>query len=109
MNYKTLLLKLIKEIKYDTMKGLGFSLNNTNEKINIDYPNIEMYKKNINFLYKIKNEININHKVWTKEMFNGYINTIDDGIINNSINDEITNKYIMLINEYKNMACIENI
>lgn len=109
MNYKKIYLKLLNELRDDIMKGMGFRLKNIIAEVVIN-SNVNMYKKNINFLYKLKCEIKENTKIWNKEIFNNYINTLEDGISNiTNGEDYYTDKYIIIINQYKNIACIENI
>jgi hypothetical protein len=94
MNYKKIFFDLLMELNSEIINDLGNSFDIYNMR--------NSYKKNINFIYHLKCDIKLYKKNWNKDIFNNFINTLEDGISNNTIdNDELSDKYIGIINDCK--------
>lgn len=62
----------------------------------------------LQYLVNQQQKLKCDNNVWTEEEFNENVNTLEEWVYNNNEN-ELIDKYLLIINEYKNMACIENI
>ena len=95
MNYRIIYTRLVNVLRINMIKDMGKSFKSNDDRI--------IYlRKNCKYIEDLKLELISDNTYWTKEMFNGKINNIEDVIYNNNKDDDYRiNKYIDIINGYK--------
>ncbi len=95
MNYRIIYTRLVNVLRINMIKDMGKSFKSNDDRI--------IYlRKNCKYIEDLKSELISDNTIWTKEMFNGKINNLEDAICNNNKDDDYRiNKYIDIINGYK--------